>query len=386
MVWPRVGRAYLDLGAKVTREHRPELPPPALVPASSLPELRLDHLIRLTDETGILQLATFTVPDRRGGYTVDDNARALIVALEADRVIASTETRDLVTTYLAFLQASQRPDGNFDNVTAYSRVVRVNSASEECLGRALWALGSVIRLASDEGARCLAREMVAQALPLTAGLGARAAASTLLGLSACLAVEPEWEDARSALRVLTDGLVDSHQARGSAWFEPALAQDHALLPLALFRAHRLNGERSTLRAARESLEFLEEICFEEDQLRIVGNRGWLARRQTDPRTHEHATDAAALVLAFRGAFAATGDAHYLRRMKTAFAWFMGSNHLATPVYNFASAGCRDSVGVAAVDQNEGAESTIAFLMALLEMMDVAGERIEPLADAMLSRN
>jgi hypothetical protein len=389
MLWPRIGKRYLDLGLSVLEE-APSLRDqrPARVP-SALPELRLDHLLRLTDDTGVIQHATFDVPARRSGYCVDDNARALIVALEVERLNPSAETRRLITTCLGYLHHSQRPDGDFDNFMSYSRVPEVGSRSEDCLGRALWALGATVALEVDDGHRRLAREMFARAMPRATQMGPRGSALTILGLASLLTAEPSSNESRALLGALADELVERFRRESTAewrWFEPTLTYDNALLPLALFRAYAITGERAGLRVARETLEFLEEVCFEGSQLTLVGNAGWHGRGKAKPIADEQPTDATAMVLAFRGAFLATGERHYLRRMHDAFAWFLGSNRLAQPLYDFDTAGCRDGLGAEEPNANQGAESTIGFLLALLQMLEVAGESLERPPDPTVANN
>src|SRR5262249_33716436 len=191
MVWPRIGRAHLDLAQTVMAKVPSHPRPPRRTRASSLPELRLDHLLRLTDDTGIIQHASYSVPARRTGYCVDDNARALIVALEADRLCSSQETRRLVTTYLGYLLFSQTETGGFENVMGYDRVLRRGSESDDCVGRALWALGAASGLAADEGQRRLARDMFDRALQRAGHLGPRGTAFAILGLTSVLSAAPD---------------------------------------------------------------------------------------------------------------------------------------------------------------------------------------------------
>jgi glycosyltransferase involved in cell wall biosynthesis len=380
MAWPRIGDTYFEVIQNTLRTVRAS--PRALPtrseapPASSLPDLRLDHLRRMTDDTGIIQHATYSVPARRTGYCVDDNARALIVAVLADRTQGTPDARGLVSTYLGYLHASQNPDGSFSNFMNYQRVLETAPPSDDCVGRAIWALGVTAELAEDEGSRLLARDMLALALPHARKLGPRGTAQAVLGLTSLLAVESRTSETRSLLDHLVAKLMESYRHHASGdwrWFEDTLTYDNALLPLALFAAYDVTGERAALRDARESLEFLEEICFEGDRLQLVGNTGWHSRGGEKATADEQAIDAAAFVLAFRCAYTVTKDRHYLRRMGEAFAWFLGANRLGLPLYDFATGGCRDGIGVSHVNQNQGAESTICFLMSLLKMLELAGE-------------
>ncbi|HET6332114.1 MAG TPA: glycosyltransferase family 4 protein [Polyangiales bacterium] len=379
MAWPRIGEAYFEViqGALRISHDRPSSPPLSEVaPASSLPELSLDHLIRMTDDTGIIQHATYSVPARQSGYCVDDNARALIVAVQADRINGSAETKALVTRYLSYLYGSQNVDGTFSNFMTYERVLDGATSSDDCLGRAIWALGISFELADAEGCRMLARDMLNRALPHAEALGPRGSAQALLGLVSVLNADPNAADVRRVLDVLAAKLMDCYRQNAAAdwrWFEPSLTYDNALLPLALFAAYGVTGDRASLRDARESLEFLEEVCFEGEQLQLVGNSGWHSRGGEKASVDEQAIDAAAFVLAFCCAYTVTNDRHYLRRMREAFAWFLGANRLGMPLYDFATGGCRDGMGDSYVNQNQGAESTICFLIALLKMLELDGE-------------
>jgi glycosyltransferase involved in cell wall biosynthesis len=381
MSWPSIGSTYFRLSREIRQtagEKRliSNLRKPAA--ASSLPELRLDHLFRMTDDTGIVQHATYSVPARRSGYCVDDNARALIVAVEADRLHNSAETRALVTTYLSYILCSQEDDGNFLNFMSYDRVLEGNPPSDDCLGRAIWALGVTTKLAEDEGCRLLAREMLVRALPHARDLGPRGTALTILGLVELLKVDPGGTETRSMLDACVAKLRDCFRENATddwRWFEPTLTYDNAILPFALFAAYGVTAERAILRDARESLEFIEDVCFEGDQLRLVGNTGWHSRGGEKACADEQAIDAAAFVLAFRCAYEVTRDRHYLLRMHKAFAWFLGANRLGVPIYDFATGGCRDGMGVTEVNQNQGAESTLCFLTSLLRTLEVAGAQV-----------
>jgi hypothetical protein len=314
---------------------------------------------------------------------VDDNARALIVALQADRVQGSAATRQLVTTYLGYLLFSQHKDGRFENFMRYERTFDAGPRSDDCMGRAVWALGATVQLAGDDGSRLLAREMLDRALPACNELGPRGTALVMLGLGNVLSAEPAAAGARTMLAALAEKLVARYQESATEdwhWFEPTLTYDNALIPLALFTAYRITGDRTSLRVAREALEFLEASCFVAERLRLIGNVGWQARGGDKPAGDEQAIDAAAFVLAFRGAYLATLDHHYLRRMRQAFSWFLGNNQLGLPLYDFATGGCRDGLGTTQLNENQGAESTVCFLMALLGVLELAGEGPES-ADA-----
>jgi len=377
--WSRVGEQYLTLGAEVPGPPAKPARGPKPPRASSLPELRLDHLVRMTDDTGIIQHATFSVPARESGYCVDDNARALIVALHADRLTSSPMTTRLVSTYLGFLHLAQTPEGRFRNVMSYNRSFAPNSASEDCTGRALWALGTAVHLASDEGQRMLARQMFERGLGFATELGPRGTALTMLGLGSFLTARPEVAPAAAILRALAQRLCRQYRDQATPewrWFEPTLTYDNALLPLALWRAQLIEADPDSRKVARESLDFLEQICFQDGRLLLIGNDGWHSRSGKRADADEQPLDAAAFVLAFRAAYLVTGDHRYLGRMRESFAWFLGGNRLGASVYDTATAGCRDGLGAAALNLNQGAESTVSFLLSLIAMLELAGEGLE----------
>ena len=377
--WPQIGAQYLSLAASAPHPGRkqPRRPSPPL--ASSLPELRLDHLLRMTDDTGIIQHATFSVPALESGYCVDDNGRALIVALHADRLSSTRETRRLISTYLAFLHAAQTEDGRFRNLMSYARAFDEASTSEDCTGRALWALGVTVHLARDDGQRMLARQMFERGLAAARELGPRGTALTMLGLTSFLTAHPEVGPAATLLAALSVRLCRRYGDQTTTdwrWFEPTLTYDNALLPLALLRAYAITRDPVSLQVAQETLAFLEDSCFRDDRLALIGNAGWHSRGGARADADEQPTDAAAFVLAFRSAYLTTGDHRYLRRMRESFAWFLGANRLGVSIYDSATAGCRDGLGAAAANLNQGAESTVSFLLSLIEMLELAGEGLE----------
>jgi glycosyltransferase involved in cell wall biosynthesis len=377
MIWPKVGEDYVDLIQRVLREAVvPEAP--VLLPRS-LPELRLDHLIRMTDDTGLLQHAAHSVPDRRFGYCVDDNARGLLVALLAQRVTGLGDTRRLITTYLSYLHHSQCEDGQFRNFMDFRRNLDREPGSEDCVGRALWALGLAVELAPDEGHRRLAKSMFDRSMTLPLTFGPRGSALAILGLDTYLRSEPDSKLAAETLESLAAKLIrrfEEHADETWRWFEPDLAYKNAVIPMALFLFSKRTGDKTALRVACDSLAFLEEICFPAGHLQLVGNAGWHVRGGEPAIAAEQPIDAAAFVLAFRAAYDATGNRRYMTRMRESFAWFLGTNRLGLSLYDFSTAGCHDGLELNRVNANQGAESVVSFLIALLAMLGLASDELD----------
>ena len=214
-------------------------------------------------------------------------------------------------------------------------------------------------------------------MELPSSFGLRGQAFAMLGLDAFLESEPGHVSARQLVDRLAVHLLRRYRAEaddGWRWFEPDLTYDNAIVPLALFKAHRITSEPECLEVGRESPDFLEQICFNNEYLNLIGNEGWHRRGGGGVRSmaDEQPVDAAAFVLAFREAYMATSDDRYLRRMRESFEWFLGRNRLRLPLYDFATAGCHDALGRHEVNQNQGAESGLSFLLSLLAMLDVLG--------------
>jgi len=278
-----------------------------------------------------------------------------------------------------FLLAAQTSEGSFRNLMSYNRAFGSEAPSEDCTGRALWALGLASHLASDEGQRMLARQMFERGLERAHNLGPRGSALSMLGIASFLLGHPEVTPAAELLATLAARLCARYRAQATddwRWFEPSLTYDNAMLPLALFRTYRLTSDPSVLEVAQASLAFLEGICFGGDRLVLVGNAGWHSRGGAMAAADEQPIDATAFVLAFHGAYLATGNHHYLRRMRQSFAWFLGTNRLGISIYDSATAGCRDGLGATSLNLNQGAESTICFLLSLVEMLALADEGLE----------
>jgi len=377
MIWPQVGADYVELTRDVVRKSA--APETRALRSRNLPELRLDHLIRMTDDTGLLQHAAHSVPDRHHGYCVDDNARGLIVTLLARRAIDSNEADRLTTIYLSYLHHSQAEDGHFKNFMDFRRNSDRERGSEDCEGRALWALGLAVKLAPNEGQRLLAKSMFDKAMTLPSTFGPRGCALSILGLDAYLEHEPGHGMARTTLDSLAATLIRRFEEDADdewRWFEPELTYENALLPAALFKVSMRTGDPTALRVARDSLSFLEEVCFADGYLHLIGNAGWHGRGRERAEADEQPIDATAFVLAFRAAHAATGDPRYLARMHQSFDWFLGANRLRLALYDPATAGCHDGLGTHEVNGNQGAESLVSFLIALLAMLGVADNGLD----------
>lgn len=338
------------------------------------PELKLDHLRRITDCTGIIQHSIYSLPDRETGYTTDDNARALVVALRLLEMGFETDVvLPLAEIYLGFLRHAQKQRGTFHNYMSYNRSFADDEGSEDCFGRAVWACGCAARRRAGDGLGPTARLMLERAIPRLDELQAvRARAYAILGLSAYLQSYPNEGVVRSRIEALSAGLVKALEraSRGRwQWFEDRLTYSNAILPGALFRAYAATQRGLWLEAAETSLGFLSRVLWRKDFVKLVGNQGWYLKGKTPAEYDEQPVDAGYLVQAYAWAYLATRKDEYLERARGAYEWFHGRNINRVPVYEELTGGCYDGLTPDGVNLNQGAESLLAFLLARLALQE-----------------
>jgi hypothetical protein len=346
------------------------------LPITGLPRPRLDHLARLTDDTGLLQHASYIVPDRSHGYCTDDNARALVVSAKFYDLFRAPEADRLLGIYLAFLKYAQRDDGLFHNFMAYDRQFLDEVGGDDCYGRALWGLGYAMFRGPGPYFN-LAKELIERALVNLGTLNLRGRAYGLLGLYYYLQRYPEAEDIVEKMDRLAAAQADLFEdARHDdwLWFEQIVSYDNAVIPQALFVAYEATGEERYRRIARESLDFLLATCLRGDHLSLVGNDGWHVRGGQQANFDQQPIDACGLVEACKVAFRLTGEREYLKYMRLAFDWFLGVNDVGVPLYDFKTGGCSDGLQTGGANQNQGAESTLCCLLSLLTLAEVFSEQ------------
>jgi hypothetical protein len=341
-----------------------------------LPAVKLDHLHRMTDHTGIVEHAVFVVPNYPEGYTTDDNARALIVAilLEEFGSSAPAGSLDLASRYLAFLWLAFDPTSKrFRNCLSYDRQWQEAEGSEDSHGRALWGLGTVLGRSKDAGLRGAAGRLFELAVPAAVDFKSpRACAFALLGLQEYLDSFPGDRAALSAADALANRLLNSYRAVHSDdwnWFEHGLAYSNARLPQALIRAGTRSANGEMVTAGLAALDWLTTIqrCEIKGHFVPIGSHGFYTKKTEKARFDQQPIEACAAVSASLQAYCATGKGRWRKEAWTAFNWFLGDNDLQIALYDPTTGGCRDGLHPDRANENQGAESTLSFLMALLEM-------------------
>lgn len=376
MVWSQVALRYLEVFEEVKAERavRPSTSGRALpLPLVPLPPVRLDHLLDLTDDVGLLQHARFGIPQRDHGYCTDDNARALLVAVQVGAPL-----RAQAGAYASFLEHAWNPaTGRFRNFMGYDRRWLDESGSDDSHGRALWALGVAVERGGDWLAG-LAQQLFQEAAPALATVGSpRALALGSLGLGAWLRRFPGDRGVRAQYGALAARLLDAYRAHGRPewpWPEESLAYDNARLPQALLLAGHVLGDAEMSAAGLRMLEWLMRVQTSPDgHFAAIGNDGWYARDGVRSRFHQQPLEAHASLDACREAWRHTRHPKWRERARHCFAWFLGQNDLRLPLADLATGGCCDGLHSEGVNLNQGAESTLAWLLSLLAMRELAAE-------------
>ena len=366
ITWTLIGRSYLELFAVVLDKGTDLLQKKDL--KINYPEFDITHLKRLTDETGLLQHARTSVPCYKAGYCLDDNARAIIVSIAAWKKTNDPLYLDLLNRYLAYTTYMQQRDGSFKNYMTYERTLSVDT-SDDAYGRTFWALGYLIRFAPINSVFQLALELFDHTLSQLNNLSyARGYANCILGLYHYIKRFPDQERFIKLLEQLSEQLCDKfiqHQQHNWNWFEDSITYDNGLLPAALYRAYEILGSAKYLQIAEESRIFLESKCFREDWLSLIGNRRWLRLDQDYDIFAQQPIDAMAMVLLYESAWEATGNEQFIDKLLISFDWFFGKNDLDISLYDPESKGCNDGIEPLNINLNQGAESTMAYLLSRL---------------------
>ncbi|HEX8981752.1 MAG TPA: glycosyltransferase family 4 protein [Ktedonobacterales bacterium] len=380
MTWPRVAEEYERLLLQVLDDNLLEpLSAHARTwefSATELPPIRLDHLRRMTDGVGLVQHATYSVPNYREGYSLDDNARGLLATVFLDQLGATTGSvgvGDLATRYLAFIAyAFNTEAGRFRNMLSYDGRWLEDYGSEDSHGRALWSLGAVIGRSTHQGWVSLANTLFVQALPAALTCAApRAWAFTLLGIDEYLKRFGEDRGVQRARDELAGRLMRQYHESSTAdwpWFEDRLTYDNATLSRSLLLAGVSMRREDYIEAALTSLTWLAGVqSGEHGQFVPVGCLGFYQHGGARTRFDQQPIEAYATIAAYLDTFRATGDAQWRRQASRVFGWFLGDNDLGFALYDAQSGACCDGLQPDRVNQNQGAESTLAFLLASLEL-------------------
>ncbi len=379
MIWPQVARRYMESFQRARAERRHFSAPGFVVKAldkrpAELPALKLDHLRRMTDDTGMFQHAIFTVPNYREGYTIDDNARALTVSALLEE-LGNEETSELTSRYFAFVwYAFNSETGRFRNFMNYQRNWLEDSGSDDSHGRTLWALGTVLGRSNTPALQSMAGWVFEKALPAILNTTSpRAWAFALIGIHEYLrrfAGDRRVTQVREQLAGRLLKLYQHNRADEWRWFEKSLTYCNAALPHALLMCGQGIPNNDMIEAGLESLSWLADVQRAEDaggHFVPIGSNGFYQRGGARARFDQQPVEAQAMVSACLEAHRIMGDRSWYKEARRAFDWFLGRNDLDLPIYDPTTGGCRDGLHPDRPNENQGAESSLAFLQAVLEL-------------------
>ncbi|HKQ71230.1 MAG TPA: glycosyltransferase family 4 protein [Polyangiaceae bacterium] len=380
MKWPAVAQSYVRAFERARADHATRLRVAfqaktlAKRPAE-LPELNLEHLELMTDNTGLLQHAAFTVPSYDDGYCIDDNARALLLMALVEEAGSEDQkaVRTLASRYLAFVKHAFNPNvGRFRNFMTYGRRWTEEAGSEDSHGRALWALGTLVGRSTDPGKQSLGGDLFHGALPVVSAFKSpRSWAFGLLGIDEYLKAFNGDSNVEALRRDLAEKLLDLFHRTSKVdwpWFEDSLTYCNPRLSHALLVSGARMGRADMTAVALRSLEWLVSVQATGDgYFAPVGSNGFYVRGQTKAPFDQQPVEAHAMVSACIESRRVTGEERWLDYARRAFSWFLGQNQLQQALYDATTGGCRDGLHADRVNENQGAESTLSFLLALCEM-------------------
>jgi glycosyltransferase involved in cell wall biosynthesis len=381
MIWPVVARRYMESFQRA--RVRSTAPPRKAFAVRTLenrpyefPPLKLDHLFRMSDDTGIFQHAIFNVPNYREGYCTDDNARAFILTLllpEMTSRVAQEDVECLASTYLSFLwDAFDQETKRFRNFMSHGREWLERFGSEDSHARALWAVGMALGRSKNDGHRNLCALLFQRGLPVVEEFTSpRSWAFAILAMHEYLRSFSGDRAVNQLRDALTNRLLTLYQANASKewqWFESVATYDNAKLSHAMILSGHWTSRGEVLQAGLDSLRWLVETQkAEAGHFAPIGCNGFWSRGQARARFDQQPLEAYAIISASLEAYALTGDEYWRRGSRRCFEWFLGRNDLGESLYDSTTGGCRDALHQDRVSQNQGAESSLAFYLSLAQM-------------------
>jgi len=372
--WPLIGKQYLELTKAVkdlpvvderSKKH--------IIDTSLLPEFSLEHVKRITDDTGIVQHAIYGIPNLKEGYCLDDNARALLMALMSYRQNKNPLALRLIPIYLSYIHYMQTGTGTFRNFLSFNRVFLDEEGSEDSFGRTIWALGYLIHNAPNDSYLKFGMELFSNSVNFFDKIThLRGAANTIIGISYWLRRNPTDEAMLKVMQNMAEKLMYAYKKSSTddwKWFESKLTYDNAILPLALFHVVEITGDARVKEVAINATRFLEDVTMDKGYLSLVGSNGWYHKNGERAVFDQQAIDTMATVKLFFRAYKVTKDPAYIEKMFLSYLWFMGENELRMTLYDHETQGCCDGLESGGVNRNQGAESTLAYLLSHLTVLN-----------------
>jgi glycosyltransferase involved in cell wall biosynthesis len=341
----------------------------------ALPEINLAHFSKLTDRFGMIQFSQINLPDTDSGYTLDDNARAMIARCMHYETSLDGASLVAIQTYLRFIEFCQQPEGHFLNYVTYDQQFSTQNDEtnlSDSNGRAIWALGYLVskRDILPEPFGTLAQSILQKALKTVEKMHSpRAIAFTIKGLYYGNK-EARNPEITAFIRLLADRLIGIYRHESEEnwpWFESYLTYANSILPEALLCASLETGDHYYKIVAKETFDFLLSILFTKTGIKLISNKSWLHKGHKPEEFGEQPIDVAYTILALDHFYEVFGINEYLEKSRLAFSWFLGNNHLSRIIYNPCTGGCYDGLEREHINLNQGAESTVSYLLARMTL-------------------
>lgn len=343
-------------------------------------ELNLDHLYRMTDSTGVIQHAKYSIPDLVTGYTTDDNARMLLITCMLYKKSPEENYLSLIYRYLSFLHFAQNENGRWKNFMNYQREFVEYEGSEDSFGRSLWALGYLSSLNNlPEDIHDLSNTMIKAAIPNIEKITfIRSLCYSLLGL-VYLYAKNKNAGIINIIKSLSDKIEAGIQKNKTSewyWSEDIVTYSNGIIPYCLLKAYQVNQRDELLQTAMDTLKFLDSLTMKNGYLKLIGCKGWAVKGSPPSEFDEQPVDAADMALAFSEAYKVTKNKEYLDKCETCFRWFYGRNCHNTSLINLETGGCCDGITSTGINRNQGAESLFAYIISHLTAEELGINPVE----------
>lgn len=381
IIWPKIGQKYAELIIQVLSKPKEPMPKKEnAIDPLLLPPFSLVHIKRLTDDTGIIQHAKFGIPNLKEGYCLDDNARALLMVCMTYKQKKDPLALEFMPVYLSYIHYMQNKDGTFRNFLSFNRNFLDETGSEDSFGRTIWALGYLLGNAPNDAYYQTGKLVFFDAVPNFDSIKSiRGIANTMIGISHYLRTNASDDTMKGTLHKLANILVshyDQNHTEDWKWFESLLAYDNGILPLALLHAAEVLEDGDISKVAFDTMDFLTEHTMKDDYLSIIGNKDWYVKDKERSMFAQQPIDAEAMVLMYHQAYVLTGDRDFLKKLFTSFMWFLGENDMRMSLYDFETKGCCDGFENYGVNRNQGAESSLAYLISHLTVLQAYEESFQ----------
>lgn len=378
ITWPKTGSKYTSVVKSILSDKKHSIEKKETkIDLLLLPPFSVAHIKRLTDDTGIIQHAKFGIPNLKEGYCLDDNARALLMSLMAYKQKKDTLALEFMPIYLSYIHYMQREDGLFRNFLSFNRNFLDEIGSEDSFGRTIWALGYLLGNAPNDAYYQTGKLVFFDAAPNFENLQSiRSIANSMIGICHYLKSNPSDDDMTERLRMLAQKLTKEYKDYSTPdwrWFESLLAYDNGILPLALLHAASILNDPEITKTGIETMDFLTKHTMNDGYLSIIGNKEWFHKDGEKSTYAQQPIDALAMVLMYHQAFHLTKNKDYLNQLFTAYMWFLGENDLRMSLYDFETKGCCDGFEDYGVNRNQGAESSLAYLISHLTVLQAHEE-------------